>query len=305
MHYCFRSDQSYPSHEIMDLSSLTYQGDSGQEEQPAVLLIEHDKASASIAEVGATLTSWQPAGQKAVLFTSPSAQFMEGKAVRGGVPVCWPWFGPHRNDDSLPQHGLVRTRTWDLIEGSEDENGVQLVFEPSDSEGLPDGVSVRYELQIGETLTLKLITTNSSEDQFRLSQALHAYFAIGDLTVARIFGLDDAAFDDALAGYTRRKQRGTVDLEDAIDSVFYPIGNSVTLEDPAWKRKIRIEFEGSHSLVVWNPGRQGAAKVSDLRPEDYVNFVCIEPANALQNDQIIPAGGRHSLKAVISVEANE
>lgn len=283
----------------MNLPSLSYQG---TEDEPAIVIVEHEKAAAAIAEIGATLTSWQPAGEKAVLFTSPEAQFEEGKAVRGGVPLCWPWFGPHRSDE-LPQHGLVRTREWNLVDGHESDDLVVLKFEPSDSEGLPDGVSVSYEIKIGESLELTLTTHNQSDAPFRLSQALHAYFAIGDLTVARVFGLEDAAFDDALAGYSRLRQRGVLDLEDAIDSVFYPQGNSVVLEDPAWKRKMHLEWSGSQSLVVWNPGKQGAEKVSDLRAEDYRNFVCLEPSNALQNDQTIPVGGQHSLNVKISVES--
>ena len=261
-----------------------------------VFEIAHAKCTARVALHGAHVMSWKPVDEEEVLYLSPDAVFKEGKAIRGGIPVCWPWFNKHPADVQQPSHGLVRTRFWELLEASEDASGVMLRF------GVQDGIwNAEVTVMTGEELEVSLESKNTSEVPIVVSGALHSYFAISDIGQVRVVNLDGCEYLDTVGESKMRKQRGDVTFGREIDQI-YDSSGSVLLVDDLSGRTLLIEKSGSPSTVVWNPWVEKAAALSDLPDEGYQKFCCIEPAIANDRAEIVMPGGSHVLMTRISVE---
>ena len=213
---------------------------------------------ASLARValhGGQVLGWQPSGTAPVIWVSKAAVFEPGKAVRGGVPVCWPWFG---NREGQGAHGFVRTRVWDMRESGVDENdNVVLRL------GIRDDASTRalwdwafdLELQVtvGTTLKLALHTHNTGDQRFTISQALHSYFCVGDIHQTRVLGLEGTDYLDKVNDFKTVRQSGAVRFSGETDRVYINTTADCLIEDPVLARTIRIAKSGSSSSVVWNP----------------------------------------------------
>ena len=261
-----------------------------------VFEIDHPTCTARVALHGAHVMSWKPVDEEEVLYLSPEAVFREGKAIRGGIPVCWPWFNAHPADPDQPSHGLVRTRFWELLDAAEDASGVMLRF------GIRVGIwNAEVTVKAGGELEVKLESKNISEVPILVSGALHPYLAVSDIARVRVVGLDGCGYLDTVGVPGMRKQKSDVLFGGEVDRM-YDSSSSLLLVDDLSGRTILIEKGGSPSTAVWNPWVEKAAALADLPDEGYRKFCCIEAAIANDRAEIVMPGGSHVLTTRISVE---
>ncbi len=258
--------------------------------------IDHPTCSARVALHGAQVISWRPADEDEVLYLSPDAVFEEGKAIRGGLPICWPWFNAHPTNPEMPSHGIVRTRFWNFVAASESDEGVTLQFE------MVEGIwSAVVTFKIGEALEVILETRNPNEIPIVVSGALHPYFAVSDIEQVRVVNLDGADYLDTVGTPTQRKQKGALNFSGELDSI-YDSSSNVLLVDDLSGRTLLIEKTGSPSTVVWNPWIEKSAALKDLPNDGYQKFCCIEAAIANDKAVIVMPGSIYVLSIRISVE---
>jgi D-hexose-6-phosphate mutarotase len=266
--------------------------------------IANDLGRASVCLQGAHLTEWQPRSQVApVTFMSALAQYAPGKAIRGGIPICWPWFGAHPADAALPSHGFARAAQWqarDLVQLDSGATRVLLLLTESEKSLAlwPHRFRLEYRITVGEMLELELATTNTGSEPFTFSEALHTYLRVGDIGSVQVLGLDGTNYADVAEGGRRHRQSGPVTFDGEVDRVFLDTEAPCTIVDPQLKRRIHIVKTGSRSTVVWNPGEIKAAKLADLGAAPaatggWRQLVCIETANALDNRLTLDPGQSH------------
>lgn len=262
-----------------------------------LLHIHHDCASATISLYGGQVLSFQPRGEDDLLWLSSEARMQPGKAIRGGIPICWPWFGPHPTDTEAPAHGTVRKSQWQLNSLHCDHSVARIVLtHPGDK------LSLALSIVIDSQLQLSLTTDNCGSDTATISSALHSYFAISDISDISITGLEDKPFRDAVNNNRPCLQQGPIHFDGELDRVYQNANRPICIRDAGLKRLIRIASRGSNSAVVWNPWIEKSARLGDMSPEGYRQMVCVETANAdIDCINLVP-GQRHSLSAVISVE---
>ncbi len=262
-----------------------------------LLHIHHDCASATVSLYGGQVLSFQPRGEDDLLWLSSDAHFQPGKAIRGGIPICWPWFGPHPSDADAPAHGTVRKSQWQLSSLQCDQRSARIVLSyPGDALDLQLSIGIDSQLQ------LSLTTNNRGAQTATISAALHSYFAISDITDITLTGLEDKPFRDAVNNDRICLQRGPIHFNGELDRVYQNVDQAICIQDPGLKRLIRIDNHGSSSAVVWNPWIEKSARLGDMGPEGYRQMVCVETANADSDCISLSPGQRHSLSAVISVE---
>lgn len=266
-------------------------------------------SAARIALQGAHVMTWQPKGQKPVIWLSQAAKFAPGKSIRGGVPICWPWFGPHATESGYPGHGFARTIPWLLLEAHRlPDRRVRLVFEPQLDETCraqwPHASTVRFTVTLGQELVVSLATTNTGSTSFTLGQALHTYFAVGDVHRVEIAGLEGCRYIDKVDGGKRKKQQGRVTIVGEVDRIYLDTAGCCGIIDPAWKRTILITSTGSRSTVVWNPGKEKAARMGDFGRQGEDRMVCVETANAAADVITLAPGETHRMTAQYRVIAH-
>lgn len=266
----------------------------------AVVEVTAPESRAVIALTGAQVLSWIPSGGTDVFWLSPAATLDGSRGIRGGVPICWPWFADHPSDRSQPFHGLVRTVLWVPAEMNIDKASVRLSFTlPNDfTRGGP--LVPRFDVEVGRTLRMMLTTENSGSADVRLTEALHSYFAVGDTTRATVEGLADVDYLDKVAAFARKRQHGPVDFKGETDRI-YLAGGETRIVDPVLGRSLRIVTEGSGATVVWNPGPERAARMPDIPDDTWRHFVCVETANAADKAVVVAPGGAHRLVAEVSI----
>ncbi len=276
----------------------------------AMAEVTNTHCTARIAVQGAHLMTWQPREEKApVIWLSKFAKFAPGKSIRGGVPICWPWFGAHATDSKLPGHGFARTVMWEVLETREMADGATylrfgLVETEATRAQWPHACSVQLELTVGKTLRAELVTRNIGTQPFTLGEALHTYFQISDVAQMSIRGLEGCDYWDKAGGTSELcKQQGPIVIEREVDRVYINTGADCVIEDRGFKRAIRIAKQGSQSTVVWNPWTEKADKMGDFGQDGFRGMVCVESANALENVVSVGAGETHRLVVVYSVEA--
>jgi len=267
----------------------------------AYLEVTNTHATAKIALQGAHLFAYQRTNEAPLLWVSKKSYFQKGKAIRGGVPVCFPWFGKHPTTPSLPQHGFGRISFWEIVSQKELEDGsTEIVFGLGSSKTTHEiwdyAFDVKLTFRIGERLTMILTTTNTDTNPFTLSSALHSYFAVSHIENISIKGLEGCTYYNNLDGqfYT---QSEPLTINQEVDRVYATPHDRFVLRDDS--KEITILQEGSNSVVVWNPWQTKASKMSDMQDDGYETFVCIESANAREDRRIIEAGQSHTLKATI------
>ena len=269
--------------------------------------VTNQHALSNIALQGAHIATFQPRGEEPVIWLSPKAKFAPGKSIRGGVPVCWPWFGPHKNDSKLPGHGYARTVPWEVLETKALPDGSTflrfgLVESDATRAQWPHPSTVQLEATIGKALRVDLITTNTGKTAFELGEALHTYFQISDVAKMTIRGLEDCEYIDKVGETARRKQQGGIVIESEVDRVYVNTSADCVIEDKGLKRSIRIAKQGSKSTVVWNPWTEKAEKMGDFGPALHRDMVCVESGNSYDNVVNLAPGETHRLVAVYSVE---
>ncbi|MGC9457246.1 MAG: D-hexose-6-phosphate mutarotase, partial [Halothiobacillaceae bacterium] len=231
----------------------------------AEVVITHPRAEARIALQGAQLLEWRPlvpqAHGKPVIWLSDSAQFVAGKSVRGGVPVCWPWFGNHPEHSGA--HGFARERNWTVESVQSNDEAVSLVFrlqsDPAGRSIWPHEFDLSLEMTLGVSAELTLVTRNVNHVPFTLTQGLHTYLAVTDLHLAFVDGLQARPYLDKLDGMARRREsEAVIHFTGEMDRIYLDTDATLWLHDPAGQRQIRVEKTGSHSTVVWTPWREKA-----------------------------------------------
>lgn len=249
---------------------------------------------------GAQLLEWIPVRQKPVIWISPNAKFKAGKSPRGGIPICWPWFGPHKTSPSLPAHGFARTAPWELAEVLHLKNDshqltFNLIQEPSSLHFWPHTTPLTLTFVLGESIEMELRSLNNSSRPITISEALHSYFQVGDVREVRIHGLDGCEYLDKVQQEKRRKQAGDITFSGETDRIYLNTTATCSIVDSVLNRCITIEKQGSLSTVVWNPWAEKAAKLGDFPESGHLNMVCVESGNAADNQIALPPGEEHRL----------
>ena len=270
--------------------------------------IRTELARARVHLQGAHLVDWTPRAQRPVFFLSAKTAFELRRAIRGGVPICFPWFGPHPTDPAAPAHGPARLHDWSLAQVERLTDGsLALDFDfPSAAFAaarLPAGLRVQYRVAIGTTLSLMLEVANESPEVFTFEEALHPYFALGDIGQISVSGTEGATYADKTDGMRwKRQSTEALGISRETDRVYLDTVSTCCIDDRQWQRRIVVEKAGSATTVIWNPWRERAAAIADLGPEQWRSFVCIEPANAMDNAITLQPGERHRLQTRIRVE---
>ncbi len=270
--------------------------------------IDNPLATATLSLYGGHIVTWQPKSQSApVLWRSELVQYKPGKAIRAGVPICWPWFGAHPTDTSAPSHGYARINAWDITSVlTSDAGATEICMTLRDSESAVNplcvNASLSVRISIGEVLSIDLTTTNTGSDVLKLTEALHAYFYVSDVAQVEINGLSECDYVDLIDNNTIKTQAGAISFSGELGRVYLKTTSDCLINDPILLRKIRIAKTGSQSTVVWNPSIDTAIKMDDLGPLGWRTMVCAESANALTDTVCIEAGQQHTLSVTYSVE---
>lgn len=272
-----------------------------------VVSVNNAWASARLALQGAQLLHWAPVGHQPVIWLSDKASYVLGKSVRGGAPICWPWFGPHGARTELPAHGFARTALWNPQEAvSLPDGSTRLTFQlPPQlmpTELWPYDSSLTMEITVGVSLEVVLVTENRENRPITVGQALHTYFRVGDVRRVRILGLEGCSYIDKVLQGERQLQVGQVDFVQETDRIYLGSTREIVIDDPVMQRRIRLAKTGSASTVVWNPWTEKAAKMGDFGPDGYLRMVCVENANAADDQLVLAAQASHHLAVRYSVE---
>ncbi len=263
--------------------------------------IQNSQAEAKIALQGAHLFHYKVKEEPSLLWLSKAAFFEEGKAIRGGIPVCFPWFGKNKDNPSLPQHGFARTQLWTVV--LEEEKGdstthIRLQLKP-DTHTLaqwPYLFDVTLDIIISQELSIALSVTNTDTKPFEISTALHTYFSVSDIGTIAIKGLDGRAYYDALEE-KNHLQKGDILIHEEVDRVYSHPAETITLLDG--DAKVKLQQEGSNSLVVWNPWIEKSKQMSDMSANGYRTMVCLETSNTREDSKVLKPNESHVLKAII------
>jgi len=254
---------------------------------------------------GAHVTSWKPAGREEVLFLSTHSRWEDGRAIRGGVPICFPWFGDKADDPKAPAHGFVRTKLWQQESITQLEDGVRVsMFTESDENTKrwwPGDFHLAHRVTFGSRLQLELVVTNTGKSAFRFEEALHAYFRVENILKARVAGLDAVQFMDKTDSNKKKMQAGEIAIISETDRVYLNTAGAIELADPALRRRTRVTKENSRTTVVWNPWVQKAHSLSDFADDEWIQMVCIETSNVGDFAVELEAGQQHTMKATVTV----
>ncbi len=271
--------------------------------------IKNTHASALISIYGGQILAFQPHKEEPVLWRSRFAHYEEGKAIRGGIPIIWPWFGAHPTDSSKPSHGFARTMKWSVL-GTEivQDGATQIRLGIKDSPETralwPHSFELENVITVGKELEVELIVRNTGYEPFSYTGALHSYFWVKDITMIDIQGLDNCLYIDKLDNLQRKIQQGKVEVTQPTDRIYLDTINDCVLYDQRWERRVYISKRGSRSTVIWNPWVHGTRVIEDLGYLDYIKMVCIETANAEDDIITVPAGGEQRLATGMRVEKN-
>ena len=265
--------------------------------------IDTDKAQAVISVYAGQVLSFKPVNQKAdLMFLSTKAYYQAGKAIKGGVPICWPWFGADPEGKGRPAHGFVRNRMWEVIDTQiNPSNEVRVVLGLNDTpETLaiwPYSFKLRLEITISDTLNLELITQNTGDQAFTITQAFHTYFSVQDIHQVSVAGLNGKPYLDKVDGGQQKTQLGEVKINAEVDRIYLNVSNDLTIHDAGMSRQILIRAKGSQTAVVWNPWEKISKEMADLLDDDYLRLICVETTNAATDTILIQPGNQFSLVA--------
>jgi glucose-6-phosphate 1-epimerase len=266
------------------------------------------KATGEIYLLGANVTSWKPADREEVLFVSSESRWEDGRAIRGGVPICFPWFGDKAGDPKAPVHGFVRTKAWQLesIARAGDAVTVSMFTESNEDtkRWWPAEFRLVYRATFDSELSLELEVTNIGETSLRFEEALHAYHRVGDIEKARVRGLDTVRYFDKTDSNREKTQQGEIAIVSETDRVYLNTSDSIELDDPILGRRTRVTKENSRTTVVWNPWLGKAHSLSDLADDEWMRMICIETSNVSNYSLALAPGQQHKMKALVRVEGH-
>lgn len=272
--------------------------------------IDNGKARAEISIYAGQVLSFQPADHDDdLLFVSDKAYYQDGKAIKGGVPVCWPWFGADPEDRGRPAHGFVRNRPW-MVRASETlaDGDTRITLGLVDNEEIRSiwsgAFDLSLEVTVGNRLKVEIVTRNTGDKPFTITQALHSYIRVGEIGQVEVLGLEGVDYLDKAADGSRKTQSGAVRFNEEADRIYLDVPPKLVIADEAIGRRIRINSTGSKTAVVWNPWADISASMGDLRDDDYQRFVCVETANAATDTIEVTPGEAYRMGAEYQVESN-
>ncbi len=249
---------------------------------------------------GAHCAAWQPAREAPVLWLSQHSNFQSDKPIRGGVPICFPWFGPHPSDKTQPAHGLARLKQWELAAVEIDSNEDVRVtctthIAPFD---------LKYVVTFGNMLSLALTThlPASHPQAERFEDALHTYFSVSRIDAVAIQGLEEVSYIDKVdGGKIKPPSNRVITFSGETDRVYFDTTDACCLQDPIFSRYITVRKSGSKSSIVWNPWTEKSARMPDFGNDEWTGMLCIETANVGQNAITLQPGDKHTTVAEIMV----
>lgn len=282
-----------------------------QQDELACLEIHHPSFSAKLTLQGAQLLQFAPSGEQNWLWLSEFASYKKGNSVRGGIPICWPWFGnpqfnpkPVQNSilniEQAPAHGFARAHAWDLIELCESADSVCLTLKLIDDHHahwqFPLQALVRFIFK-KDSVSVALTTTNQHSEPVTFSQALHTYFPTADINATQVAGADQQTYIDTLENWSEKTQHGNIEFNGETDRIYYG-SNVFDLITP--EHTTRLQAQGSNSAVVWNPWIDKSQRLSQFAPDAWQRMFCVETANALADAITLASGASHILTLTLT-----
>ncbi len=270
--------------------------------------INSTKASALISIYAGQVLSFRPAGAADdLMFLSEKAYYQTGKAIKGGVPICWPWFGADPQGLGRPAHGFVRNRLWNVVATEMTADGnirvtLGLMDTPETRAIWPQSFTLTLEIIVGNSLNLELVTRNTGTQIFPVTQAFHTYFKVGDISQTSVLGLEGIDYIDKTDNSVQKQQTGAVMINTEVDRIYLGVQGELVVADAALKRRIRIASRGSKTAVVWNPWAKISAEMGDLQDDDYRRLLCVETTNAATDVVEIAPNSEFRLVANYRVE---
>jgi glucose-6-phosphate 1-epimerase len=254
---------------------------------------------------GAHVTSWKPSGAEEVLFVSSRSRWEDGRAIRGGIPICFPWFGGKSDDPKAPAHGFVRTKAWQIESISQLGNAVTVSMTTASDETTkkwwPADFRAVYRATFDRELSLELEVSNTGSAPLRFEEALHAYHRIGNIDETRLRGLDGVEYIDKTDSNLKKTQRGEIAITSETDRVYLNTPAPIHVSDPVSQRAIEVVKENSRTTVVWNPWAEKAHALGDLADDEWKQMVCVENSNVGSFGVDLASGQQHTMKAFISL----
>ncbi|MDE1311528.1 D-hexose-6-phosphate mutarotase [Vibrio aestuarianus] len=286
--------------DLHSLPTLTFLSDNVtivEKDGVKIVRVIHDKATAGIALHGGHVVSFTPAGKDDLIWMSDSAIFDGKAALRGGIPVCWPWFGRI----AAPAHGFARTSEWTLVEHKENDHGVIVVLgleATADTLAIwPYQFQARLYVEIGDALNLTLEVTNTDEKAWTFSGALHTYLNVGDISQTTTTGMG-REYIDSLQNAKVCQGGEQLLLTDTIDRVYTAPEAQIKVADAKLNRTLTVENSGHNSAVLWNPWAAGAQSMADMPDDGYQTMLCVEStlyAPCLSAGKTLQPGESHQL----------
>jgi glucose-6-phosphate 1-epimerase len=280
---------------------------SGQGGLPAAI-ITNEFAKAAVSLYGAHVLNYQPKGQEEVLWMSSQSTFEEGSPIRGGIPVCFPWFGPHASDSQKPQHGFARLQMWKVEEttdlpGGETQLHLTLHQNPKTKILWPYSFLAEMIVTVGSSLNVSLRCTNTGKEQFSYSDALHSYFAVSDIANIKIKGLSGSRFYNGIgAAVPSIQEEEILVIQKEENRRHIDTASDCIIEDSGLSRRIRVGKKGSRVTVVWNPWAEMAKKIADMPDDGYKTMICVEAVNAYDDIVTVLPKESYTLATNIEVE---
>jgi glucose-6-phosphate 1-epimerase len=270
--------------------------------------IESPRGVAEVYFQGAHVTAWHPAAdERPVLWLSRKSAFEPGKPIRGGVPICFPWFGPHPVDASAPAHGFARLREWRLVDAQEDAAGAVTLAMELAGEGMspqwPYSFRAIHRISVGSVLRMDLEVHNEGPEDFTFEEALHTYFGVRDIRNVALTGLEGCEYLDKVAGGSRsRESVEPVRFAGDTDRVYLNTRAPCVIHDPGERRQIAVSKTGSDATVIWNPWIDKARRMPDFGDDEWPAMLCVETCNVNAHARTLPPGGSHTMTAIITTQ---
>ena len=267
-----------------------------------MILVTTDDSESIVSLYGGQVLSYQPVSQQHdLLFVSKNAFYETGKAIKGGTPICWPWFGENPENKMLPFHGFVRNQLWEVKAVDRSDSYVKIVLRICDrTETLsiwPHQFVLEQTITIGDTLRIELKTKNTGKNNFTLTQAIHTYFKVGDISQVILEGLENKSYLDKTEQFNEKLQTGMVCIDKETDRIYLDVQYPLHVKDSSLNRTIQINSTGSNTAVVWNPWKEICMASADLQEDEYHSFICVETANTANEFYVLSPGEQHCLIA--------
>ncbi len=277
------------------------------EEDLVFVTVSNKYADADICLYGAHVTSFRPQNSMDLLWMSPDSNFEVGKPIRGGIPVCFPWFGPHKTDPEKPQHGFGRLMYWDVagtstLPGGETQVRLQLCSSEETKVYWPHDFCAEMIFTVGQTLVATLKVTNTSAKPFEYSCALHSYYSLSAIENITISGLQGVGYSNQLTTENGVQEEELLKIEGPLTRHYLNTESPVVIFDQIFRRKIKADKSGSKVTTVWNPGEEACAQIGDLPDDAWETFVCVEATNAFNFPISLQPGESHETSVVIGLE---